>query len=488
MPTREFASRGSRQKGTLLIQVICFMAIGLILVGGVISWGVASVKLSRHMQNREQALQVAEGGIDYYRWHLAHDAADFWDGNGATSTGPYVHEFDDKDGDRIGQFSLSITPPPTGSTVVTIVSKGTVDADRAASRTIKERVAKPSYAKYAFVTNSSGTYYGTGDDVYGQIYSNGIVRFSSPAKAHNLVTSMVTSDWDPSFGYIWGVSCSGDPAPPTMYTNSTCPSILLAGRVIGAPQISFNNLAIDLSTLRTKAISSSSYYGDSGAKGYYLHLRTDGTYDLYKVNTVKSPASGCSNDMGESGGWGVWSVNTTSLIGNYPYPSSGIIFVADDLWVDGQVNRARLTIAAGRNAGGGSLKPNANIIVNNNLLYTNHDGTDSLGLIAENNFLVGLYSADSLEIDGAMIAENGGVRRFYYSSNCSATYYKRTSFKVYGMSVSNTQAYFVWTSSGFVISGYASQPVQYDGNLLYAPPPSFPLTTDQYQILSWDEQ
>jgi hypothetical protein len=55
------------------------------------------------------------------------------------------------------------------------------------------------------------------------------------------------------------------------------------------------------------------------------------------------------------------------------------------------------------------------------------------------------------------------------------------------MMVSNLQGYFVWTSGGFVNSGYAAQPVQYDGNLLYAPPPSFPLTTDQYQIISWDE-
>ncbi|MDQ5893346.1 MAG: hypothetical protein QG640_358, partial [Patescibacteria group bacterium] len=27
----------------------------------------------------------------------------------------------------------------------------------------------------------------------------------------------------------------------------------------------------------------------------------------------------------------------------------------------------------------------------------------------------------------------------------------------------------------------------YDGNLLYAPPPSFPLTSDQYTTLSWEE-
>lgn len=473
-------------KGAMLIQVIAFLAIGVMMLFGIMGWGVASVKLARHTQYREQALQVAEGGIDYYRWHLAHDATDFYDGNGATSTGPYVHDFLNKDGTKIGQFALTITPPPPGSSLVTITSRGTIDADPTAVRTIAERVAKPSFAKYAFVSNAAGTYYGSGDDIYGEIYSNGVLRFDAPAKAHNLVSSMIASTTDPYYGKVWGVSCTGDPTPPTMYTNSSCPSILLAGRNTSAPQISFTNLSLDLSSLRTKAIANGNYYADSGAKGYLMQLKSDDTYDLYRVNTIKSTPGGCSNTYSETG-WGIWSVNTTAFIGNYPFPSDGVIFVADDLWLEGQINGAHLTIAAGRNAGGGSLKANANIIVNNNLLYTNKDGSDAIGAIAENSFVVGLYSADNLEVDAAIIAEKGSTRRNYYSSNCSATYYKRNSLKIYGMMVSNGQGYFVWTSSGFVTSGYAAQPVQYDSNLLYAPPPSFPLTTDQYQIVSWDE-
>jgi hypothetical protein len=474
------------QKGAMLIQVIAFLAIGVLMLSGIMGWGLASVKLAKHTQHREQALQVAEGGIDYYRWHLAHDATDFYDGQGATSTGPYVHDFLDKDGVKIGQFALTITPPPPGSSIVTIKSRGTVDAEASAVRTIVERVAKPSYAKYAFVTNATSTYYGLGDNIYGELYSNGVLRFDSPAKAHSLVTSMIGSTTDPFYGKVWGASCTGDPTPPTMYTNASCPSIFLAGRTINAPQISFNNLALDLSSLRTKAIANGNYYADSGAKGYVMVLKTNDTYDLYRVDTVKSTPGGCSNVNSETG-WGIWSVNTKTLLGNYAFPSDGIIFVTDDLWLEGQIDGAHITIAAGRNAGGGALKPNANIIINNNLLYTNKDGSDAIGAIAENSFIIGLYSADNLEIDAAIIAEKGATRRNYYSSNCSATYYKRTSLKIFGMMVSNLQGYFVWTSGGFVNSGYAAQPVQYDGNLLYAPPPSFPLTTDQYQIISWDE-
>lgn len=473
-------------KGGMLIHVIAFTAIGILALSGIMSWGVASARVARHAEKKEQALQIAEAGIEYYRWHLAHDATDYYDGNGATSTGPYIHDFLDKDGVKVGTYELTISPAATGSTIVNVVSKGKVLDDPSAVRTITTRLAKPSYAKYALVSNAAGTYYGLGDEVFGEIYSNGVVHFDAPAKTHNLVTSMVNWTNDASYGKVWGASCSGDPTPPTKYTNNSCPQIFLSGRRVNAPQISFNELALDLSSLRTKAIANGSYRGDSGAKGYLIRLKTNDTYDLYRVDTLRSKPSWCSNSKGEED-WDLWSVNTMTYISNNPYPEDGIIFIADNLWVDGTIDSARLTIAAGRNAAGVSGKPDANIIINDDVLYTTKDGADVIGLIAENNIFIGLYSADDLEIDGALIAEKGAVKRLYYNSSCSATYYKRNTLRTFGMYVTNKQPYFVHTSGGVVVSGYASQPARYDGNLLYAPPPSFPLTTDQYQVISWDE-
>ena len=36
-------------------------------------------------------------------------------------------------------------------------------------------------------------------------------------------------------------------------------------------------------------------------------------------------------------------------------------------------------------------------------------------------------------------------------------------------------------------TGYVTRNITYDGNLLYGPPPSFPLTSDQYTTISWRE-
>jgi hypothetical protein len=36
-------------------------------------------------------------------------------------------------------------------------------------------------------------------------------------------------------------------------------------------------------------------------------------------------------------------------------------------------------------------------------------------------------------------------------------------------------------------TGYDNRNLNYDGNLLYSPPPSFPLASTQYQTVSWKQ-
>src|SRR3989338_9446899 len=99
-------------KGSLLIPIIIFSGIAIAILGGVMNWTKTTIEANRQLFVREKAIELAESGIDYYRWHLAHNKNDFQDGTGAA--GPYVHQVRDKDGDVIGQYSLVLTPPITG--------------------------------------------------------------------------------------------------------------------------------------------------------------------------------------------------------------------------------------------------------------------------------------------------------------------------------------------------------------------------------------
>lgn len=473
------------QHGSILIEAIVFGSIAIVMIGALISWAGVNIKASRLELNREEALQIAEAGEDYYRWHLAHAPQDYTDGS-ATSTGPYVHTYYDKNGNTIGSFALTITPPIIGSTLVTILSQGNIIADPTVSRKIKVQLGIPSLAKYAMVTNSV-VYYGSGDNVFGPIHSNvgvGFFNGSPQPIAHNIVTS-AQSTFTNGNGTHFGVYTtvpSADPNPPSAVPNRT--DVFVSGRQFPVPAVDFNSITSDLSSMKANAQSNGFYRSASGGMGYKMVLKTNDTFDLFKVNTLMPVPGSCSNAYSPAQtGWGTWSIGTlasaTTFIGNFPFPINGIAFLEDHVWVEGTINTARLTIAAG------TFPVNAttykNIIVNNNLQYTNFNGTDVIGLIAQGNFLVGMASADNLTIDAAIIAQNGQTIRYYYNNSCSP-WTNRTTLTTYGMFASNGQGYFYYGNSGYV-----NQPASYDPNLLYGPPPSFPLTSSQYQILSWKE-
>jgi hypothetical protein len=156
------------------------------------------------------------------------------------------------------------------------------------------------------------------------------------------------------------------------------------------------------------------------------------------------------------------------------------MFFEDDIWVEGVIDDARLTIVAARFPD--SPANRKSITVNNSLRYTNEDGTDAIALIAQKNINTGLYSEDNLEIDAALVAQKGRVGRFYYESGCSP-YDDRNQLDLYGMIATNERYGFAYTDN----SGYETRNITYDANLLYGPPPEFPLTSDQYEIVSWEE-
>jgi type II secretory pathway pseudopilin PulG len=479
----------NKNSGLILVNVLVFGVIAIIVTTSLVNWAAVMLKNTKQLSAREQAIQIAEAGIDYYRWHLAHAPNDYKDGTATTTNGPFVHDFEDKDGNVIGQFSLTITPPPTGSTLIKIKSTGTVLSDPGLSRSIQVSLAIPSLARFAMVTNSV-VYYGAGEEIFGPIHSNNGVGFLSgnPApRVHNLVTSAL-STFNPGGGLKLGVYTSvptADPNPTTTVAQviPNRPDVFMGGRQFPVAVVDFTSITSDLSGLKTQAQSAGFYRASSGGNGYRVVLKVNDTFDLYKINSLLPAPGGCTNSQNQTG-WGTWSINTTggatTLLGNYPFPSNGIMFFEDHVWVEGQIDVARLTIAAGVFPVNASTYKN--IIVNNNLLYTNFDGSDAIGLIAQGDFLVGLSSANSLTIDGALIAQNGSTRRYYYNSSCGTGV--RNTLTTYGMFGSNGQGYF---SYGTNVSGYNNQPATYDANFLYAPPPNFPLTSSQYSILSWEE-
>ncbi len=478
-------------KGFILVQTLVFASIALVLMGAIVSWVGNTFRATKTLSEREQAFYIAEAGIEYYRWHLAHAQQDFKDGR-ATSSPSYVHSYKDTSGNVIGSFALQIIPPKTGSTLVTVIASGTVASSSVAARAIESKLAIPSFAKFSFVANTPMRF-GEGTEIFGDMHSNDGIRFDGVT--HGLVTSAKASYDDPdhSGAVEFGVHTHVNPPPATGSNDSFRPleappstpaerrDVFMVGRQFPVPAVDFNGLITTLASLKTKAQASSRYFGSSGASGYLLRLKTDDTFELRRVNSLINSSNNCTNNsISNVSGWGTWSVNSSTLINTYTFPADGVLFFEDNLWVEGTISSARLTIASGRFPENSSTQ--TSITVNNNLKYTYYDGTDVIALIAQNNINIGLNSLNSLRVDAALLAKNGRVGRYHYASQCGSNY-KRSDITVYGTIGSNQRYGFAYTDD----TGYTDRTIIYDGNLLYGPPPSFPLAGDQYSTISWRE-
>lgn len=482
------------RSGQLTLQMLVFGGIAVVIIGGFISWSNVVVHDTARNANRNQAFAIAEAGIEYYRWHLAHAPVDFQDGT--STTGPYVHDYKDKNDVITGQFILDIVPPTVGTTIVTITSTGKVLSDPTAEKQIKVRMGVASYAKYAALTNAINRF-GQGTEVFGPIHSNQGIRFDG--LAHNLVTSAAFAYNDPDHpgANEYGVHTHRDLPPATTVNDAFRPlestsspftqrtDVFLAGRHLSLPTVDFTALTQTLSKIKDDAIADGRYYSSSTVLGYHVVFKTDDTFDLFKVTSLQpSPNSNCTNSQTQAsnqGGWGTWSIQNETIVATaVPVPQNGLIFLEDNVWVDGTINSARLTIASGRFPA--SPATYSSITVNKDLRYTNVNGADVLSLIAQNNVNVGLMSNDTIRIDAALVAQNGRAGRYYYNSSCGAQYI-RASLTSFGMIASNLRYGFAYSNG----TGYTLRNLIYDSNLIYGPPPSFPLTTDQYTLVSWEE-
>ena len=477
-----------KNDGYLLVQILVFGAVAVVIISGLVAFAVANARLGRRVVLSEQAFQMAEAGLEYYRWHLAHAPEDYTDGTG--NPGPYVKNFYDRNGVLLGTFTLTITPPPLGSTLVTIQSKGIPSADPTVERTIVSRLAIPSFANFAAVTDAANRF-GAGTEVFGPIHSNDGIRFDG--LAHNIVTSFLSNynDADHTGNNEFGVHTHVN-APPSSGINNTFrpleappnsvqarTDVFITGRSFPAPEVQFSDITSDLEQIYDDATASGLYFGDSGDEGYKIVLKTNDTLDLYRVNSLQNVPGGCSSS-GQSG-WGSWTTNSTTLLGNYPFPANGLIFLDDHTWVEGTIDTARITIVAAH-IPDDSVNARKSLIVNNDVLYTNYDGTDAIALIGQNNVNVGLYSDTNLRIDAALVAQNGRAGRYLYESDCSP-YHTRSTLTLYGTMISALRYGFAYVDG----TGYATRNLIYDSFLLYSPPPSFPKTEDFHEVISWKE-
>ena len=456
--------KNKNQQGTIIIFEVVLIFIFSLVILGLLSSAVYYFKVLRSTGYREQAFHIAEAGINYYQWHLAHFPTDYQDGNGGS--GPYLHDYRDSDTQEvIGQYSLVIIPPPLGSTVVTIASTGWTSEQPNIKRTITVRYGIPSLAKYGFLSNSD-IWVGDNTTFYGQFHSNAGIHYDGTA------TAPVTSARS-TYTCTSNTGCSPNQTKNGIWGSATAST--QAYWNFPVPNVDYSSITSDLATIKTNAQSGGLYLGPSSAQGYSIVFLSNGTFRVYRVTSLRSHGSGVDvsgNNHSEDIDYQN-RTQLTTICNPYPcqMPANGLIFVEDRVWVEGTV-RGRVMVAAAKLPYNPSTAPS--ILLPNNLVYSSKDGTDVLGLVSQKDILLTYYVPNNLEINAAFIAQNGSFQRYNFSGS------SKNTLAVYGSISSFGQAAVYYGSSGFSTRNYT-----YDSNLLYGPPPSFPLSSSGYQQISW---
>ncbi len=510
--TENQKNNGIFSGSALIYALIIMTAVSVILVS-LIGYINSQLKFSINRANRARAFQVAESGIYWYKWYLAHETSgktsqeinNFWqNGTALGVSAPYEQNFLDSSNKVIGKFSISATKPAPDSTIVSVVATGWTKDSPNLKRKIKVRFRRPSWSEYAVLTNNN-IRLGGGTKVYGKIHSNKGVRLDGVA--YNIVSSSVPSYDDPdhSGNKEFGVHTHVDVPPATGVNESFRPleappnpvqartDVFKAGREFPVKEIDFNGVLSDLSYMKTQAKNPAHglYFNDNGY-GRHIILKTDGTMSVSLVtNYDKDTYDSCGRIAHVGTGRIISEKDTT----NYTIPNGGIVFVENNAWVEGKIDKKKVTIVAANLIGG----QKANIYVGmHNLTYTNFDGQDIIGLIAQKNVEALRDSQNFLTIDGALIAQSGRVGRKFYSCRDYRSYFfcwiyrcvnysldSKNTITLNGSLATDLRYGFAWGyPNGTFAGGYQYRTLNFDNNLLYSPPPYFP-TGSEYSIDKW---
>jgi hypothetical protein len=469
-------------RGYLMLLALVFGSVFLTVFGGIALFVLSENKLQTHNAASAKAFALAEAGLEYYRWHLAHYPSDVQNGTG--SPGPYEIEYDDPEGGVAGTITLDIISNTScnQSTSIDIESTGESAEAPGVTRTVTARYARPSVGLFSYILNDS-VWAGSDRIISGPFHSNGGIRMDGTS---NSTVSSSLSTWNCTSTY----GCS--PSEPTAsgVTGTGQDQALWDYPV---PQVDFGAISADFGNLRTTAQASGTYlprYSTTNGqgqpaywRGYHLIFNANGTVTVRQVSSSVELSVTPINSAD--------SATDRILIQNESHTSTtlipedcGLIFVEDNVWIEGTID-GKITLVAA-NVDNANISPN--VYLEDNIVYETLDGTDGLTVIAENNVLISPSVPNSMTLNGIFIAQGGAFGMNAYACN-SGYATKSGTLTILGTTVSNKRTGTKWTSTCSGLNkGFQNRVDSYDRRIATDPPAFTPVVSQDYQFIDWREE
>lgn len=415
------------ESGIAMTTVVAMSTVLFLLVTALLVLTAHLMSITQSQVATTKALHMADAGLNAYLYELRRNPT-YYVTN--PSIGPTTLED--------GQWTVTATAEGGPGAPIMIEATGAIPSLEV-TRTIYAEVRFPSYADYMFLSDSNISI-GTEARIIGAIRANGWIENAGTVTGNALAGSYVDDNAtgaDPVDGLPKGIR-------GTMQPNQ--------------PIVDFAQVTTDLNAIRLVAEAAGTSFGASGASGYQVIM--NGT----QVQVLKVTGGTTTGTL------------TTTAVGTFAVPSSGVFYFADNVWVRGTYG-AKITIASTRN-----------VYINGNVMPTDQTRPFTCGIIAQSSILVPswypitAWFPTDVTLQAALLAQTGQVSAEF------KTGVFRNSILIRGANAYQDQSGFVMVSGTTQTAGFRSRTYEYDQRLEIEPPPYYPRLRDgSLNVSTWFE-
>lgn len=482
MPSRN-PRRGGPQAGVSLITTMAMTGVLALLVLASLSFARSSNQQTARQGRTDIALQVADAGVNQYASRLVEDPRyyDHWvdtaedpriDPYGAvhapgtawtpgvswTYAGP-SQTWSQIQNARFGTaaYSLRISPPASGSDLVTIQSTGQSNRDspKPVTRSVQSQIHPSSIADFQIISNAT-IHYGTTATTTGKLYSAVDINHEGVAKAPAYAQHYVCSTGS-------STGCSSSSRPSSVYQAGAYDSVTNPSFQKKFPTpIDFSQFTQSLLDIKDAATTGGTAWNDPTASAWEVQFLADGRARVFKITNTSDPGQ---------------SINTMGCPATVNVPANGAMYFEQSVIVSDATNKTdtcsatvgpRASIVNGRV----TIATKGNVYIGGNISYAS-SGDDVLGLIAANEVIITKYTPSVLTWRAASLAQSGQWRTYQGNSDGNHS----------SMTYTGSQT----TSDGGYASMFNTRTYQYDDTLQRLRPPFYPILEGSWNTYYWRE-